>query len=67
MSRWGDNHTVCNKDRIRAEIKQQVKAYLQGGGVIDVISDNHGGQRGRGSVWWQLQEELGLGTEGGNT
>ena len=61
MGREVKSPTTAEKERIRAEIEDQVQQFLKKGGSIDVV--NQGGanqQRQLGSIWQNLDDEIGL-------
>ena len=61
MGREVKSRTTAEKERIRAEIEDQVQQFLKKGGSIDVV--NQGGanqQRQLGSIWQNLDDEIGL-------
>jgi len=59
------NHNKTNtseKNRIRDEIDEQIRAYLQRGGKIDVLNtDRDSRRRVVGSVWDAPDDVSGLG------
>ena len=64
MGREVKSPTTAEKERIRAEIEDQVQQFLKKGGSIDVV--NQGGanqQRQLGSIWQNLDDEIGLSSQ----
>ena len=52
---------AAEKERIRAEIENQVQQFLQKGGHIDVLVQGGTRKEGHpGSVWENLDDEIGL-------
>ena len=61
MRRDTESHGAVEKERLRAEIDNQVEQFLQKGGHIDVLNDGSSREvRQFGSVWQNLSEEIGL-------
>lgn len=62
MKRKDEQANISEKRRIRDEIDEQIRAYLQQGGKIDVLTANERGTRNAiGSVWHGSDDIPGIG------
>lgn len=50
-----NTHSTPSHERLRAEIEQQVEAFLRRGGQIEVMQNNLEGARPIGPVWWDTR------------
>ena len=62
MNREDDKTNIGEKNRIRDEIDEQIREYLQQGGKIDVLGANdRPPQNAIGSVWHGSDDIPGIG------
>lgn len=50
-----NSHTTPARDRLRAEIEQQVEQFLRQGGQIEVVQNSLQVARPIGPVWWDTR------------